>query len=107
MYNYMTDPILQPLWATVALAGLSALTGLFALLKARRIHKDVTTIKVEINSRMTELLNATKEAALSLGAKTEKARADLELAASTADAADRERVSPTERHPEADEEHSG
>ena len=71
--------LIQPLWVTVALAACGAIASLFAWLKSRQIHQEVTTIKIEINSRMDQLLKATEQAALLAGANGERARHAAEL----------------------------
>jgi len=95
------DPLLQPLWVTVALAAFAAVSSIGAWLKARQVHQVqgethdlVLKLEISMNSRMDALLASTKEAALLAGAALEKARAESEFAAS-------------KKHPEAEEEHSG
>jgi hypothetical protein len=68
-------------WATVALAGISAIGGIITFLKARQVHQGlaetkalVLKIELSINSRMDELLSVTKNAAELKGAADEKIR---------------------------------
>ena len=52
--------------------------------KLTSLHEQNTIIKVELNSRLTELLQATKEAAEARGALVERAKGEASVAAAAA-----------------------
>jgi hypothetical protein len=71
-------------WATVVLAGISAIGGIVTFLKARQVHAGleetkalVLKIELSVNSRMDKLLKVTAELAERKGAADEKSRQDI------------------------------
>jgi hypothetical protein len=73
----MTEPIIQPLWMTVTMATLAAITPIFGYFLHRNQKETkalVLKIELSINSRMDKLLEITESSAFARGAHEEKNR---------------------------------